>query len=243
MSEKIIGPRIHPIVQTSLPLEDVLPSFKVKDPISCLTHFIGFLAAILGMPVLLLHASACQAQNLTQISLAIFMLSMICLYGASSAYHAFNLGARANRILKKLDHMMIFVLIAGSYTPVCLAVLSRNTGLRLFVIVWAIAIAGILFKAFWVTCPKWVSSVLYIGMGWVCLLAFQEIYAVLPTSAFLWLLAGGLFYTVGGVIYALKLSILGRHFKSFGAHELFHLFVMAGSLCHYWMMYSYVANI
>lgn len=134
---------------------------------------------------------------------------------------------------------MIFVLIAGSYTPVCVIVLNSRTGFSLLALVWGMAFAGILFKLCWVTCPKWVSSVIYIGMGWLCVLAFSDIYAALPTVPFLWLLIGGIIYTVGGVIYALKLPLLEKYIPGFGAHELFHVFVMGGSFCHFMCMYSY----
>ena len=136
--------------------------------------------------------------------------------------------------------MMISVLIAGSYTPICLLVLKGRTGILLLSIVWGIAIAGILMKAFWINCPKWVSSVLYIGMGWTCVLAFTQILNSMSPAAFGWLLAGGLIYTIGGVIYALKLPLFNRKHQYFGSHEIFHLFVMGGSACHFIVMYAFV---
>ena len=105
-------------------------------------------------------------------------------------------------------------------------------------IVWGLAITGILIKAFWVYCPKWVSSILYIGMGWTCVLAFSQILNNLTRSEFAWLLAGGIIYTIGGIIYALKLPIFNNKHKNFGSHEIFHLFVMGGSACHFIVMYS-----
>ena len=137
--------------------------------------------------------------------------------------------------------MMIFVLIAGSYTPVCLIVLGGELGYTLLAFVWGIALAGMLVKACWITCPKWFSSVIYIAMGWVCLLVFGKLLDTLPTAAFLWLLAGGIIYTAGGIIYALKLPLFNLKHKGFGSHEVFHLFVMAGSVCHFIFMYCYVA--
>ncbi len=220
--------------------DHIIPRFYPKDPISALTHFIGFVAAIFGMPILLVRAAQYQMSESVLISLSVFMMSMILLYGASASYHSFNLTEHANKVLKKIDHMMIFVLIAGSYTPVCVMVLEPASGFRLLLLVWGIAIAGMFLKACWVTCPKWFSSIIYIGMGWVCILAFQEIYHGLSLGAFLWLLAGGVAYTVGGVIYALKLPLLERRFPGFGAHELFHIFVMIGSLCHYIVMYCII---
>ncbi len=215
-----------------------ISTFHAKDPISALTHFIGFLMAIAATPLLLIRGSHCHLDTAGMVSLSIFMLSMILLYGASASYHAFQLDETSNHRLKRLDHMSIFVLIAGSYTPVCLIVLPGNSGLRLLITVWAVAIVGIFFKFFWVGCPKWVSSVIYIGVGWLCLSEFPAILSILPKSGFLWLLSGGLFYTVGGVIYALKLNIIPKNEKGFGNHELFHLFVMAGSFCHYMFAFS-----
>ena len=172
--------------------------------------------------------------------MAIFMGSMILLYGASATYHSVDLTGKSLRVFRKLDHMMIFVLIAGSYTPVCLLVLDKHTGVILLTLVWAIATIGIILKAFWVFCPKWVSSLLYIGMGWTCILAYSQIVDTLSPAAFGWLLAGGIIYTVGGVIYALKLPIFNNRHKKFGSHEIFHLFVMAGSFCHFILMYVYI---
>jgi hemolysin III len=215
--------------------------FRAKEPGSALTHLIGFIAAIFGTPALLIHASMHGASFLNQISLSIFMLSMILLYGASTVYHSFDVSERVNRVLRKIDHMMIFILIAGSYTPVCLIGIGGAVGTRLLALVWGIAIFGLVLKACWITCPKWFSSVIYIGMGWVCLLAFPQIVANLSVGAFAWLLAGGLIYTIGGIIYALKLPLFNSLFKNFGSHELFHVFVMGGSFCHFMMMYQYLA--
>jgi hemolysin III len=165
---------------------------------------------------------------------------MVLLYSASATYHAFGFGDKLYIVLKKIDHMMIPVLIAGTYTPICLITLKGGIGPMLFVIVWIMAIASIFIKAFWVTCPKWFSSLIYIAMGWVCILGMSSIVQNLSRPAFVWLLVGGILYTVGGVIYALKLPIFNSRHKSFGSHEIFHLFVMAGSICHYIVMFGYV---
>ena len=211
----------------------------VKDPGSALTHFIGMLMAIFASIPLLIKA-AHEPGHIYIISLTIYAISLILLYAASTTYHTFDLSPKVNTILKKIDHMMIFVLIAGSYTPICLLVLDRKSGIPLLALVWGIAIVGILIKAFWVYCPKWVSSILYIGMGWTCVLAFTQILNSLPRAAFIWLLVGGIIYTIGGVIYALKLPIFNNKHKNFGSHEIFHLFVMGGSACHFIVMYAYL---
>ena len=202
-----------------------ITKMHVKDPGSAITHFIGMLMAMFAALPLIIKALRAP-DTIHVISLSIFMISMILLYAASTTYHTFDISPKINKILKKLDHCMIFVLIAGSYTPVCLIVLHGMTGY---------------LKLCWVTCPKWVSSVLYIAMGWICVLAFTQIINALPKAAFNWLLTGGIIYTVGGVIYALKLPIFNSRHKNFGSHEIFHLFVMAGSMCHFIMMFKYVA--
>ena len=214
--------------------------YKIKDPGSAITHFIGMLMAIFAATPLLIKA-AHDPDPIHVISVAIFISSMILLYAASTIYHSLDLSEKINRRLRKLDHMMIFVLIAGSYTPICLIVLDRPLGLYLFALVWTIAIVGIIIKAFWITCPKWFSSILYIAMGWLCVLAFTQLLNSLSPSAFGWLLAGGIIYTIGGVIYALKLPIFNNKHKNFGSHEIFHLFVMGGSICHFIVMYVFVA--
>lgn len=211
----------------------------IKDPGSAITHFIGMVMAIPAAIPLLIKAAR-QSDPLYIVAMGVYALSLILLYTASTAYHTFDRSERINTILKKNDHMMISVLIAGSYTPICLLVLEKKTGLVLLGIVWGIALIGILIKAFWVYCPKWVSSVLYIGMGWTCVLAFGQIFHAMSPAGFGWLLAGGIIYTVGGIIYALKLSVFNNRHKYFGSHEIFHLFVMGGSLCHYIVMYAYI---
>ena len=215
-------------------------NMKPKDPGSAITHFIGWLMAVFAALPLLLRAAK-EHDRIHVICLAVFIVSMILLYGASTIYHTFDISPRVNQILRKLDHMMIFILIAGTYTPVCMIVLGDKTGWFLLALVWGIAILGILINALWITCPKWFSSLIYIAMGWACILAFTRILESLPKAGFHWLLAGGIIYTLGGILYALKLPIFNSKHKYFGSHEIFHLFVMGGSLCHYVMMYRFVA--
>ena len=212
----------------------------IREPGRAITHFIAMMMAVFATVPLLVKAGI-QSGWENFLAMAIFMGSMILLYGASATYHSVDLTGRSLRVFRKLDHMMIFVLIAGSYTPVCLIVLGGKLGYTLLALVWGIAAVGMLVKACWITCPKWFSSVIYIAMGWVCVLVFGPLLKTLSAPAFLWLLAGGIIYTVGGVIYALKLPIFNAKHKFFGSHEVFHLFVMGGSICHFIFMYLYVA--
>lgn len=212
----------------------------IREPGSALTHFIAMLLAAFAAAPLLTKA-ALYAGRESIIALSIFCVSMILLYGASATYHSLNLSGRPLRIFRKIDHMMIFILIAGSYTPICLTVLGGKLGYTLLAVIWGLALFGMILKACWITCPKWFSSVIYIAMGWACVAVSGPLLQVLPTAAFLWLLAGGIIYTIGGVIYALKLPLFNEKHEFFGSHEIFHLFVMAGSFCHFIFMYCYVA--
>ncbi|NLL77878.1 MAG: hemolysin III family protein [Clostridiales bacterium] len=212
----------------------------IREPGSAITHFIGMMLSVFAAVPLLIKA-ATSSGNACFTAMSVFMLSMILLYGASTTYHSLTVSEGVLKIFRKIDHMMIFVLIAGSYTPVCLIVLGGQLGYTLLAVVWGIALLGITVKALWITCPKWFSSAIYIAMGWVCLGVFGRLWDTLPQAAFLWLLAGGIIYTIGGIIYALKLPLFNAKHAYFGSHEIFHLFVMGGSICHFIFMYLYVA--
>lgn len=215
-------------------------NITIREPGSALTHFIAMLLALCAaVPLLVRAAVHSGVKSLT--AMTVFMISMVLLYAASTIYHSVNCSRRILRIFRKMDHMMIFVLIAGTYTPVCLLTLPKPSGLMLLAAVWGIALVGIFIKGFWITCPKWFSSVLYIAMGWSCLSVLGQLFSLLPLHAFLWLLAGGLIYTAGGIIYALRLPLFDARHPMFGLHEIFHLFVMAGSLCHFVFMFCYLA--
>lgn len=219
-----------------------LPAFRAVDPISSLTHFIGFISSIALMPLLIIRSSGNGAGTAELLSLSVYMLTMIMLYGASAAYHAFNPGGSKRLILRKLDHIMIYLMIAGSYTPMCTMVLGGTTGMKLLALVWSVALIGTFQALFFIDCKKWISSVIYITMGWFALLVMAKLYVIMPSYALFLLIFGGLLYTAGGVIYALKFSFGGKLGNVFGPHELFHLFVMAGSLVHFIMMYCYTAS-
>lgn len=165
---------------------------------------------------------------------------MILLYSTSTIYHFIDKSKqKAKLIMRKLDHIMIFVFIAGSYTPICMLVLNKEVGYKLLALVWSITLIGVFIKLVWITAPNWVSSILYIGMGWLAVLVLSPLVNTMSSRGMFWLISGGLFYTVGGVIYGMKKPNFNKTY--FGFHELFHIFVLAGSLCHYIMMYFYIA--
>lgn len=211
-----------------------MATFIIKDKWSAITHFIGFIFSILATPFIVSKASYDNATFISMISISVFMLSMTLLYGASTAYHSFNITKIGNSILKRIDHCSIFVLIAGSYTPVCIVGLHNLTGYILLIVVWALAIIGIIIKIFFVYCPKWVSSLMYLALGWAVIFTIKDIYLAFTIKEFVWLTLGGFFYTVGGVLYAIKPKIFKKEeITGFGNHELFHVFVMLGTLSHY----------
>lgn len=211
----------------------------IREPGSAITHYIGMLLSLIAAAPLLVKAEISGIPSALT-AMGIFILTMILLYAASTIYHTLDVKAGVLKVFRKLDHMMIFVLIAGTYTPICLLVLKGRIGMIMLALVWGIAVVGMVLKAFWVTCPEGFSSIIYIAMGWICLLVFPTLLRDLKTPAFLWLLAGGILYTVGGVVYALRLQAFNCVHKYFGSHEIFHLFVMAGSFCHFVVMYWYL---
>ena len=158
--------------------EEYIMQLTIREPGSAITHFIACLMAAVATSPLIVKSRG----GVTTVSLAIFAASMILLYGASALYHSVNVTDRVLRIFRKIDHMMIFVLIAGSYTPVCLIVLGGSPGYTLLALVWGAAIAGMCVNALWITCPKWFSSVIYIAMGWLCLLVFGTLWNTLPPA-------------------------------------------------------------
>ena len=226
-------------MQSSITLSDRTKplTLAVKDPLSALTHLIAALGAALAGPFLIRHYMDAGADGLQIFGALIFVFSMLLLYTASTTYHTVVYAGR-NNIFKKLDHMSIFVLIAGTYTPLCLTVLRDTCGPAFLAAIWGLAGVGILFKFCWVTCPRWVSSVIYITMGWLCLFIFPQLFHSLSLTGFLLILSGGIVYTLGGIIYAMKFSFFNSRHPYFGSHEIFHLFVMVGNLLHFIAIYA-----
>lgn len=221
----------------------VLPetiSIKIREPGSAITHFLGLILIWIGAGPLLQRAME-HGSITTTLSMFVFILSASLLYAASTLYHSVVMDLKKTLIFRKIDHTMISVLIAGTYTPVCLTALKGQTGYILLGAIWLLALAGIVLKLFFVSWPKWISSVLYVVMGWLCAFALKPLFEVLPLSAFLWLLFGGIAYTLGAVIYAFKLKAFNEKHIYFGSHEIFYIFIMLGTFCHYMLLYNTLA--
>lgn len=221
----------------------VLPatvSLQIREPGSALTHFAGLILMSIGAGPLLMRAKA-NGSAMTFAGMIVFIVSCCLLYAASTTYHTVVLDEKKTTLFRKFDHMSISIMIAGTYTPICLTVLKGRTGYILLGMVWALALGGVLLKLFWVTCPKWLSSAVYLIMGWLCVFAFPALLQKLSGEAFLWLFAGGAFYTIGAVIYAMHPKKFDARHIYFGSHEIFHVFIMLGTFCHYMMMYRFLA--
>lgn len=215
-------------------------SLKVKDPVSGFSHLFGAVLSAVGLFFLVRYAAA-NGTVWHIVSFSIFGASLILLYTASSAYHLLVVPEKSSTILRKIDHMMIYVLIAGTYTPVCLIPLRGSWGWSLLISIWGIAVTGIILKLLWFNAPRWLSTLFYVIMGWLIVVAFVPLVRAMPAGAIFWLVAGGLFYTIGALIYGTKWPKLKS--KVFGFHEVFHIFVLYGSICHFWMMFRYVLYI
>jgi hemolysin III len=210
----------------------------IREPINGLTHLLGAILSFVGLLAMVVKAASSTSSALAITAVMIFGISMILLYSASATYHMVIAKDKVIAFLRRLDHSMIFVLIAGSYTPFCLISLNGVTGWLLFAIVMTVAVSGILFKMIWFNCPRWLSTAMYIAMGWIIIFAFSPLSQTLNTTGLFLLIFGGILYTIGGAIYAIKPKFL--EFKHFGFHEIFHIFIMLGSLAHFLCVFLYV---
>jgi hemolysin III len=199
-----------------------------KDPVSALTHFLGFLGAVVAL-VFLVVATAHDGPKVT--GMALYGASLISLFLASTAYHFLDLGERGNRWLRRLDHGAIFLLIAGTYIPPILHLLDGAWRISMLSTVCGLALVGAAFKMAWVNCPNWLSVGLYLTLGWIVVVPGYKILPQLPAWPLGWLIAGGVAYSIGAVIYALKWPDPWP--KRMGHHEIWHLFVLAGAFAHF----------
>jgi hemolysin III len=210
---------------------------RFKDPVSSLTHLFGAGLAAVGLVVLVLQ-SIDVGNDVRFLAVSVFGVSMILLYLASGIYHMLDLGERGNIVLRKLDHAMIYVLIAGTYTPYCLLAMDGITKWVLLITIWVLAKAGILLKLLWFHAPRWLSTVFYLFMGWLAVWSMPNMAANIAAEAIWWTVAGGLFYSIGAVIYAVKKP---DPFPGiFGFHEIWHVFVLMGTASHFWAVYRYM---
>ncbi|MCD8501962.1 MAG: hemolysin III family protein [Bacillaceae bacterium] len=210
----------------------------IREPINGLTHLAGAVLSFIGLLALVIKASLTTGSAIAIMSVAVFGISMLLLYSASASYHMVIARNSVISYLRKIDHAMIFLLIAGSYTPYCLITLRGLKGWVLFSAIMSIAIAGILFKMIWFHCPRWLSTTLYIVMGWLVIFFAAPLAENLAATGLLLLIGGGVLYTIGGIIYAIKPKFLET--KYLGFHEIFHIFILLGSLTHFLSVFLFV---
>jgi hemolysin III len=202
----------------------------LEERINILSHAIGLLLSIIAVVLLVTRASS-YGNAWHIVSVAIFGASLIALYAASTTYHSAT-RAELRARLRVIDHATIYILIAGTYTPFSLITLNGATGWTIFAVSWGMAISGITLKLFFTGRFNLVSTLMYVFMGWIIIFAVKPLIASLPTEGLFWLVAGGLSYTIGAIIYSIKKVPLN--------HAIFHLFVLAGSICHFVAVYFYV---
>ncbi|MDO6449178.1 PAQR family membrane homeostasis protein TrhA [Oceanobacillus profundus] len=210
----------------------------IREPINGFTHLFGAILSIAGLVALIMKALDTTESALAITAVIIFGISMILLYAASATYHMVIARDRIIAFLRRVDHSMIFVLIAGTYTPFCLISLNGVTGWILFGVISGLAIAGVIFKLVWFHAPRWLSTALYVIMGWIVVFFSGSLAPIIGTNGMFLLILGGLLYTIGAVIYWLKPAFLS--FKHVGFHEIFHIFILLGTLFHFICIYGYV---
>lgn len=207
---------------------------KAQDPLSFLTHFIAAVLAVIGTMIVVVGQIIQKGSSTTILSVAIFGISMMALYAASSIYHYARDDASYKKKLRKFDHAMIYILIVGTYTPLCLAYMDNPT--VFLTVIWSVAFIGIVIKMFWMSAPRWLSTLFYLGLGW-SILFDVSILTQMNQICLSLIAAGGISYSVGAVIYIIKKPNISIRF---GFHELFHIFIMLGTLFHFIAIALYI---
>ncbi len=210
----------------------------LREPINGFTHLAGAILSFIGLLALVIKTALQGPSAVALTAVIIFGISMILLYSASATYHLVVSTEKVISYLRRIDHAMIFLLIAGSYTPFCLIALKGTAGWILFSVIIAIAIVGISFKLIWFNCPRWLSTSIYVLMGWLAVFLIGPLKRALSPQGLELLIIGGVFYTIGAIIYATKPNFLKS--KYLGFHEIFHIFIMFGTLTHFLCVFKYV---
>jgi len=201
---------------------------KLREPVNSLTHWGGAILALAGLIVLLIVGWSTPAKT---ISLSIYGLSLLAMFSASATYHMVRVKEKALEIFRKVDHSAIYLLIAGTYTPFCVNAFSGFWQWGMLSVIWSLAIIGIVVKIFFIRAPRWVNAGIYVLMGWISVSAAGQMLAALPAWVFIWLIVGGVIYTLGALVYITKIFnfVPGR----FGFHEVWHIFVLLAAMAHY----------
>jgi hemolysin III len=210
--------------------------FPIREPFNGFTHLFGALVALVGTILLVFDASIESASY--RFAFIIYGITVFLMFGSSALYHSVQVSFKREEFFRLLDHIMIYLVIAGSYTPICAIALEGVWRLGMLLGIWIFAVAGVLKKILWLNAPRWFSTGLYLLMGWIAVIIFPQIWDVVPKGFSYWIIIGGLFYTVGAVIYALQKPNPAPSW--FGYHGIWHLFVMGGAFSHFWAIYYYL---
>jgi len=209
---------------------------KLREPVNGLTHLGAAIAAAIGLVALWIIG---RGSAIKEISLTVYGMSLILMFSASAAYHLIKARPQVMKTLRKLDHSAIYILIAGTYTPICLHYFSGFWQWGMVAVIWGLAFAGIIAKLVFINAPRWLTAGIYLLMGWLGLAGIREIYTSMPVWAWIWLLLGGVFFTLGALVYITKK--LDFYPGVFGFHEVWHIFVILGCLCHFIIMAAFIA--
>lgn len=208
---------------------------RFREPVNGLSHLAAAVMALAGLVWLVIERT--HAPGLGSVwPVALFGCTMLLLFVSSTLYHSLHVSPQAIAHLRRVDHMMIYVFIAGTYTPICVLALGGKLGWGLFIAVWVIAMAGVILKIAWMEAPRWLYLLTYLGMGWIGALFVPQVASAMSGGALAWLVAGGLFYTIGAGIYASQRPVLIPGWLGF--HELWHLCVIGGAFSHFWVIRS-----
>jgi len=207
-----------------------------REPVSGLIHLVSAVLAVVGTAFLMVVG---DDNTIKFLSLLVYGLSLVTMFTASSLYHLVRVQNVDTSALRKFDHTAIYLLIAGTYTPICLNYLEGVLRWGFFALIWGLALAGVVVKLFVIRAPRWVTAGIYLVMGWLAVFVIKPLIAVMPVGGLLWMLAGGVLYTVGAVVYITKKPDFAP--GVFGFHELWHIFVSLGALAHFIMVFQYVA--
>ncbi|MDX9851354.1 MAG: hemolysin III family protein [Anaerolineaceae bacterium] len=211
---------------------------KLREPISALTHLAAAVFSLLGL-IVLLYFGWGDLQKI--IPFVIYGISLILMFTSSGTYHM--LIGRDSIILnlRKLDHSAIYLLIAGTYTPICIYFFNGFWQYGMLILIWSLAFIGIIVKLFVINAPRWITAGVYLVMGWLAIMGIQEILRTMPTAAILWMVIGGLFYSIGAIIYITKRLDFAP--GKFGFHEVWHIFVILGAFSHFYLILRFIAMV
>jgi hemolysin III len=210
--------------------------FPIREPFNAYTHLFGAIVALAGTVLLILDSTIDPVSY--KLSFIVYGITVFLMFASSALYHTVRVSERTEEIFRMIDHIMIYLVIAGSYTPICAIALDGEWRLGMLIGIWIFAVAGVLKKIFWLNAPRWFSTGLYLLMGWIAIIIFPQIWDVVPKGFSFWIIIGGLFYTIGAIIYGLKKPDPAPSW--FGHHGIWHLFVIGGAFSHFWAIYNYL---